>query len=248
MASLLVMGRSAMPEAGDRKRLGIPRAAATARSARAPAAAGDLDSADLGENDCAVQARFPALAALLLAGTGAVSLAADLKPLPLSQRMLRAGDLAGFTPDNPVYVSDPSKAAQKCPDHEADRLRKSGFVAAAGLHLGSGRVGRDAISYVTRFRSAASATADVSHFVASHPACTTARKLDFFKVTAIPGAHGIAATRSDGVGYDIVFSDGVFSYDVGAFTTDPRGPPTRMDVVRAATRLYVRVHGHPARA
>src|SRR4029077_15697886 len=96
---------------------------------------------------------------LLLAGTGAVSPAADLKPLPLSQRMLRAGDLVGFTPDNPVYVSDPSKAAQRCPDHEADRLRKSGFVAAAGLHLGSGRSGRGAISYVTRFLGADSATA-----------------------------------------------------------------------------------------
>ena len=107
---------------------------------------------------------------------------------------------------------------------------------------------RDGISYVTRFRSAASAAADVTHFVASHPDCTTALELDSFKVTAIPGSHGIAATRSDGEGYDIVFADGVFSYDVGAFTTDPKGPPTRSDVIRAATRLYTRVRGHPARS
>jgi hypothetical protein len=162
--------------------------------------------------------------------------------------MLRAGDLAGFKPDIPTYVSDPSKWAQKCPDHEADRLRRLGFVAAVGLHLSSAQSGRDAISYVTRFRSASSAAADVTHFVASHPHCTTALKLDSFKVTAIPGSHGIAATRSDGEGYDIVFADGVFSYDVGAFTTDPKGPPTRSDVIRAATRLYTRVHGHPARS
>ena len=207
-----------------------------------------IDTPDHGENDCPVRARVSILVALLLAGTGAVVLAANPKPLPLSQRMLRTGDLAGFKPDNPTYVSDPSKWAQKCPDHEADRLRKLGFVAAAGLHLSFAQSGRDGISYVTRFRSAASAAADVTHFVASHPDCTTALKLDSFKVTAIPGSHGIAATRSDGEGYDIVFADGVFSYDVGAFTTDPKGPPTRSDVIRAATRLYTRVRGHPARS
>jgi hypothetical protein len=179
---------------------------------------------------------------------GAVSSAGSLKPLPLSQRMLRTGDLAGFRPDSPTSLSDPSKWAQKCPDHEADRLRKLGFVAAAGVHLSSGRSGRDAISYVTRFRTAASASADVTHFVTSHPGCTTALRLDSFRVSAIPGAHGIAAKRSDGEGYDIVFAEGAFSYDVGAFTTDPDGHPTRMDVVRAATRLYARVHGHPARS
>ena len=75
----------------------------------------------------------------------------------------------------------------------------------------------------------------MTHFVASHPGCTTALHLDSFSVSAIPGAHGIAAKRSDGEGYDIVFADGAFSYDVGAFTTDPNGHPTRMDVVRAAT-------------
>jgi len=195
-----------------------------------------------------VRARVSILVALLLAGPGAVVLAANPRPLPLSQRMLRTGDLAGFKPDNPTYVSDPSKWAQKCPDHEADRLRQLGFVAGAGLHLSFAQSGRDGISYVTRFRSAASAAADVTHFVASHPDCTTALKLDSFKVAAIPGSHGIAATRSDGEGYDIVFADGVFSYDVGAFTTDPKGPPTRSDVIRAATRLYTRVRGHPARS
>ena len=195
-----------------------------------------------------MRARVSILVALLLTGTEAIARAENLKPLPLSQRMLRAGDLAGFKPDSPSYVSDPAKWAQKCPHHEADRLRKLGFVAAAGLHLSFGQSGRDAISYVTRFRSAASAAADVTHFVASHPDCTTALKLDSFRVAAIPGSHGIAAKRSDGEGYDIVFADGVFSYDVGAFTTDSQGPPTRSDVIRAATRLYTRVHGHPARS
>jgi hypothetical protein len=126
------------------------------------------------------------------------------------------------------------------------RLRKAGFVAAAAEHLHANSLsGRDAISAVIRFRTAASAKADVLHTVRTHARCTTALRLTAFRIPAIPGAHGIAARRSDGEGYDVFFSDGVFSYDVGAFTVDPKGPPTAAGVAAAATRLYRRVHGRP---
>ena len=167
-------------------------------------------------------------------------------PLPLSKRMLRAGDLVGFTPNPPSFVSDPAKWAHSCPSGEADRLRRSGFVAAASLHLSSEQSGRDAISFVARFRTAAAARADVRTFVSNHPHCTSAEKLATFAVPAIPGSHGFVASRSDGQGYDVLFADGVFSYDVGAFTVDRKGPPTETDVAAAAKRLYRRVHGHPA--
>jgi hypothetical protein len=67
-----------------------------------------------------------------------------------------------------------------------------------------------------------------------------------FRIPGVPGAHGIAAKQKDGEGYDVHFSDGAFYYDVGAFTIDPKGPPTAADVAAAATRLYRRVHGRSA--
>lgn len=192
--------------------------------------------------------RLELAAALCLVLLGGASLAAggSLKPLPLSQRMLHAGELAGFKPGAASFVSDPSKWARDCPKGEAERLKAAGFVAGASTHLSSKLDGRDAISFVARFRTPAAARADVTSFVTNHPKCTTANRLSSYSVPGIPDAKGLAAKRSDGVGYDILFSDGPFSYDVGAFTVDPKGPPTQADVVKAATALYRRTHGHPA--
>jgi hypothetical protein len=124
--------------------------------------------------------------------TGAIAAGRTKAPLALEQRLLSAGELAGFTPDQPSTVTTVDDWAKTCPPGETKRLRKAGFVAAAAEHL-----------------------------------------------------HSVWQRCSDGEGYDVLFSDGVFSYDVGAFTVDPKGRPTAAGVAAAATTLYRRVHGRP---
>jgi hypothetical protein len=166
---------------------------------------------------------------------------------PLADRLLGAGDLTGFTPGPSTLVTDAGVWAKHCPSGEAARLRTAGFVAGSSEHLTASNLrGRDAVSFVTQFRSVASASADVLHALRTHPGCSTASQLSTFRVPAIPGAYGIAAERSDGAGYDVLFSDGAFSYDVGAFTPDRSGRPTAHDVAVAAAKLYLRVHAREA--
>ena len=167
-------------------------------------------------------------------------------PLPLSKRMLRAGDLVGFTPNPPSFVSDPAKWAHSCPSGEADRLRRSGFVAAASLHLSSEQSGRDAISFVARFRTAAAARADVRTFVSNHPHCTSAKKPATFAVPAIPGSHGFVAEPIRRAGVRRPLRGRRLLLRRRCLHRRPEGHPTEKDVAAAAKRLYRRVHGHPA--
>jgi hypothetical protein len=159
----------------------------------------------------------------------------------LSDRLLRAGELAGFTPEKPSIVKSADAWADKCPPGDAKRLRSIGFIAGASEHLRSKLKGRDAISLVSQFRTRSGAQTDVVYNIAVHLRCSTAT-FTAFAVPEIPGAHGIAAKQPDGMGYDVVFTDGVYSYDIGAFTADPKGPPTASDVAVAARKLYRRVH------
>jgi hypothetical protein len=192
-----------------------------------------------------------ALAGVVLVSSAAASLAA-MPPPELRKRMLKAGELRGFVPESPSQALVATNAAEWAsgggvdPAAETKRLRELGFVSAAVGHLYATRLtGRDAISVVLRFRTAAGAQADVAHTIRTYgkgsgvPVTQSA-------VPGIPGARVFVAKRPDGVGYDVVFSDGPYSYDVGAFTPEPKGRPTRADVVAAAKRLYQRVHGLPS--
>jgi hypothetical protein len=190
------------------------------------------------------------LAAVVLVSLAPASAAPA--PLTLRERMLKAGEFPGFVPAPPeqtlVVTSavDWAKGAVGDAAAEVKRLRAIGFVSAAMEHLRATHLaGRDAISVVQRFRTAAGAQADVTHTLRTY-AKDAGIPVTQFAVPGIPGARGFVAKRTDGVGYDVVFADGSYSYDVGAFTPDPKGRPTRAEVAAAATRLYHRVHSQTA--
>jgi hypothetical protein len=69
-------------------------------------------------------------------------------------------------------------------------------------------------------------------------------------VSAIPGAVGFGggpgAGQSGVGGENIVFADGSFFYLVGNAWSGSTHNPKRAALVRAATKLFKRVHGHPA--
>ena len=59
-------------------------------------------------------------------------------------------------------------------------------------------------------------------------------------------AHGFTLIKP-GVGHDIIFADGPFTYHVGVgWGPQVRDTPTREQLVAAATTLFRRVHARPA--
>lgn len=180
------------------------------------------------------------LTATALAGTRA-------KPLPLSGRLLRAGELQGFTPPARAELFSAASAWASGfadPTKETTRLQKLGFVAAGYEELTSTLRERDAVSVVIQFRTESAARANMSYSIATDR--TGGIAVTSFAVPGIPGARGLDAHRSGGAGYDVVFVDGPFFYDVGAYTPSPKQPPTAAQVVAAAKKLYARVHGRSA--
>lgn len=197
-----------------------------------------------------------ALAALSIAisvTTFASAASAAPSVLDISERMLRAGDLPGFDPPPLTRVvmlntlADWAQfSAPERVDAEERRLRATGFVAAARARLlGPSLPGHDAHSMVVQFRTANGAHADFAPTVRMLTP-TTGISVGRFTVRGIPGAQGFTTSRPGSVGYDVIFVDGQFLYDEGVVSPDPNGPPTRADLVRAATRMYRRVHGHRA--
>lgn len=181
--------------------------------------------------------------ALAASAHGAVS----AKRLPLEERVIRTGDFTGFTAPARPQLFDTAAAWSTGFPHpaaEMKRLQKLGFVGAAFEHLTPKLAQRDAVSVVIQFRTSAAARTNMTYSIATD--ATGGTKVTRFAVRGIPGASGLYAHRSDGAGYDVVFVDGPFFYDVGGYTPDPRQPPTAAQVAAAATKLYRRVHGHPA--
>jgi hypothetical protein len=188
---------------------------------------------------------FAASLALAASSAGALGAAPSL-----DQRLLKAGDLAGFKPLPPTTYRDALQwAATEGPgDATAEQhwLERAGFVAGAYEQLATPKLSsRTAISFVVQFRTAAGAQADLAHELARQNA-PAAVKASSFRVAGIPGAHGLAEDGSAGKAYDVFFVDGHFSFGVVAFSPSGSRPPTTAQVARAALRLFERIHGAPA--
>lgn len=67
-----------------------------------------------------------------------------------------------------------------------------------------------------------------------------------FHVTTIPGAVGYGYNRATGGGENVLFADGPFLYTVGYGWYSTLHNPKHAALLAAATKLYQRVHGHPA--
>ena len=168
--------------------------------------------------------------------------------------MIQPGEFAGFVPKRPVLYKSVKKEwfSSLAPAQAAAwraYLRRDGFkvMLVENLRPTSGS-DRAALSWVTQFRSAAAAKAEVGVTAwlaaASHskPGMTYAD----FKVDKIPGARGFHDTRPGFVGDNIVFSDGPFVYLVGnGWDAQAKNPPARARLLAAAMSLYKRVRGHP---
>ncbi len=194
-----------------------------------------------------------ALMALLLPVGGVADTG---KPLPLTLRVLRAGELGGFVPkERATTVASAAAWSKVAPSGGIDvtsRLRRAGFVAAVreDLEWTKGN-DRGALSAVVRLGSAKAARNEVTRQVrdfAQEPSRGRATSYAAFAVAGIPAAHGFTLTATDGgAGHNIIFADGPFTYHLGVgwgAQVDDR--PTRSQLIAAAIALYRRVHLRPA--
>jgi hypothetical protein len=197
------------------------------------------------------RSRSVAVLVCLLLGTG-VALASP-KPLPLSERLIKRGELAGFRPESSTHSFKTAKAWVVAGPHpsvaqtsvDIARLRREGFVVVLARFLDRGAVRGSGLSWVMQLGSAASARAELKVDLAENKMASGGS----FSVFAVPTIHGARGFRVSGgsVGENIFFADGPFLYLVGqGFSGAATHPPTIAGLITAVTTLYRRVHGHPA--
>jgi hypothetical protein len=165
----------------------------------------------------------------------------------VDQRLLKAGELAGFEPLPTTTYRDALRWAVSeglAGDTTAEQhwLERAGFVTGTYEQLATPKLSsRSARSFVIQFRTAAGARADVPHEIARQQAAAGV-KAQSFDVAGIPGAQGIVQVGPGGEAHDVFFVDGRFSYGVLVFSPDKHRTPTTAQVAAAALRLYRRVH------
>jgi hypothetical protein len=193
-----------------------------------------------------------AVVAGLLVGTG-VALA-SARPLPLRDRLIKRGDFAAFRPESRTHSFKTAKAWVVAGPHpsaaqtsaEIARLHREGFVAALAEFLDRGSARGSGLSWVMQLGTAASARAELKVNLTENKAASGG-SFSAFSIRAIPAAHGYRVSGGGAVGENIFFADGPFLYLVGqGWSSGNKNPPTRAGLIRAATILYRRVHGHPA--
>jgi hypothetical protein len=173
--------------------------------------------------------------------------AASPKPLPLSARLLKRGEFPGFTLEAPksfktakAWVAGNTSLTPAQARAQVARLTREGFKEVLAEFLDDAQGPRTGLSTVMQLGSAASARAELAAEVRFE---TTYQAPLTFRVSTIPGAVGFGG----GGGENIVFADGPFLYLVGnAVLGSMTHNPKHAALIEAATKLYQRVHGHPA--
>jgi prepilin-type processing-associated H-X9-DG protein len=187
-------------------------------------------------------------AAAILVAALAVAVA-EAAGLPLTKRVLTAGQLAGMRPvGSPTEVTSASAYAAaeglnpaQLPA-EVKRLNKLGFVAGVSEQLASlSNRNLGGLSVVIQFSSAASAKKNVAEEAASNG------PWKYFTVAGIPGARGFDQSSSSHGGRNVAFADGSFYYLIGAgWSGGAPSAVSRSALSSVALALYHRVHGKSA--
>ena len=130
--------------------------------------------------------------------------------LPLTQRVLKAGQFARMKPSGPPTVIRSATAFAQRDTTLAPRLHQLGFVAAVAEELVTpGNPDRYGLSMVVQLSSAANAKAALKAQYSSNGPWT------LFTVTGISGAVGFEQVGTQG-GRNIGFALGPYFYLVGA--------------------------------
>jgi hypothetical protein len=195
------------------------------------------------------------MAVLLMLPWSGVATASP-KPLPLSARVIQRGEFAGFSLEAPIryrtakaWVEPNAGLTSAQAAAQIARLRREGFKAGLVEYLNRGPLRQSGVSWVMQLGSAASARAELAASLREFKAETVAHggSVSAYSVGAIPGARGYHVASSGESDENILFADGPYLYLNGeARSPGEPNPPTRAGLITAVTKLYNRVHGHPA--
>lgn len=197
------------------------------------------------------RARMLVLLLISTAAAGGWSLAwsatatATARPLPLTSRLIRPSDFHGFRPDRPKrfvsakhYVAGDASLTKPQATTKLARLRREGFKAIAIERLESSNPNQAGLSWVMRLKSGRAARAELAAATREAERQSGSR----FPVRPIPGARGVGTPAGRSGSGNVLFADGPYVYLVGVGWNDAASPPTRAQLIAAATTLYRRVH------
>jgi hypothetical protein len=156
--------------------------------------------------------------------------------LPLTQRVLKAGQFAGMKPSSPPTLIRSDSAYFPGAQALESRMRKLGFVAAVVEQLITpGNPNRYGLSQVVQLSSAANAKSALKYYYTSNGPWTR------FTVTGIPGAVGFEQLGPQG-GSNIGFALGPYFYLTGDGWQNGAGNALSHATLQAAALLiYSRV-------
>ena len=197
-------------------------------------------------------------ATALLAGVSCIGAwpagaVASPRPLPLKARLIARGDLPRFSPERPTAFTSakawvdmntgltPSQASA-----QTARLLREGFGRVLVEYLDRGQTRQTGVSWVMQLGSPRSARAELTAAFREYKAENTAHggSVSPYSLAAIPGARGYRVGREDD---NVLFADGPFLYLVGeAWPPGADDAAAHAGFVAGVTKLYKRVHGHPA--
>jgi hypothetical protein len=173
----------------------------------------------------------------------------------LAERVVHAGELAGFEPGGLPQVARSEDdwaslggRSGKQLAREVARLRRLGFVVGIVQFFNRDGRERQAISIAMQVGSAEAARAEVADWYEDEKASIPPdQRFVPFAVPGIPGARGVDLYSPGlGGGHNIAFADGPFFYVVAAaYEGSEQRPRTRAAVIAATTALYARVKGLP---
>jgi hypothetical protein len=197
-----------------------------------------------------------ALASLALAGcggsshkpsTGATSAAASTgspaASAGIATHLLTSNELHGFATAKPSVDNTISGwlGGRQTPSEqvasETKRLARLGFVAGASEDLTGHPNGGQGVSIAEQFKTAAGARSELANTLKVFKA--QAGGPQQFAVAGIPGALGLASTKSGGV--NVAFASGDYYYLVGAFLSVANAS-SEATMTAAAKHLYRRTH------
>lgn len=165
-------------------------------------------------------------------------------PLPLTDRVVRGAELAGFTPA-PASALDLAAIAEEN-DVTIAELRRRGVVRAAKTEL-SGPPDAFAISAVAELGSPGQARAEAARLFAANGSSEEGLAATAIDVPGIPGAAAARKTGSRGgkdyVAIDVTWSDGALAHEL--FVLGLVADVRQADVLAAAAAVAARSTGAP---
>lgn len=176
--------------------------------------------------------------------------ASTRKPLPLTARVIRGREFRTYSyipgqgqsfPTAKAWVAADTSMTPEQRTAEVARLTSEGFKTDLTEFLTGPQGPQTGLSAVMQLGSAASARAElVAELAARQPVDET------FSVKGIPGAVGFGYSGGGQGGENVLFTDGPFLYFLGYGWFGTQHNPKHSLLIEAASKLYERVHGHPA--